>query len=628
MADFYGDGYTGGYVLPDELARPATHRDATTPNLRVEIDPIHDANPAVGPLLPLTWVDVSPWLQDPGMVMGPRGRTQTLNRNEAATATFTFENVDRTFDPGNDESVLSPGLSTMRHIRATSVFEDNSTPFVVGSSYVGGTDLVGGGDSEDVIGLFYGLIESIKFSYPGKGKYAIATVQATDMFGAFAKEPVPASYVASLALTSERASDRLNRLLNTLVFTGSVPGVTWIDPMTGQLRVDSDPAPDYRDIPEGKGRFMAFTDYAGSGMLEALQDVEVSDGGNFFISRDGFITYRDSSWPLRPVEHELVFSALPADERYADIVFEMDETLVYNVVTVEASAGNLTGSDAPSQAHYFDRPYTLSTVLDGAEMPGRLSEFLTKFRKEAKAIHQLDLSNVVKNWKQILSCELWDKVMIQVPLPNGDIIEQESLIEGIAISTPNHRDWRISWWLSVAPFPELLSAGDADFESGVGAWTVETNCSLSAYNGYLSTPNGWVPYIQPLSGMGAMRIEPIANGDLSFVSSLITIEGRRTYLVSVPTSAMGSAFFGSDTAAWAEIVWLDAVSMVISTAIGETKVTSSSRYSLLQVEARAPSGAFFAQIRVRVIDALMSTGTNFYQLHGYLVDDVSFARSE
>ena len=195
----------------------------------------------------------------------------------------------------------------------------------------------------------------------------------------------------------------------------------------------------------------------------------------------------------------------------------------------------------------------------------------------------------------------------------ADTLAWCQLNEGIEISSPNLQDWRVAWWLSVAPFPNLLTDADADFESGVGAWVAETNCTLSAHAGYPS-----------MNGTGTLQAEAIADGDLAFRSPAVAVEGRRTYRADVYIASLAGLGFSLKQSG-AEIDWLDASSVVMSTIVGAVAFPGTG-FSLRSVEGRAPSGAAYARIRVRVLDADQTVNSYFPQ--GHVVDAVTFARSE
>lgn len=628
MADLYGDGYTGGYVLP-EVVEGAPVVVGNTPDHITRVDWIHDVNPAGFERFDPTWSDLSAYVRVGGFGFH-RGRARPLDRNEAGTDTVVLDNREGHFEPANEVGPFFPNVSPMRRLQEVAVFPRDSQPFTVGSSLAGGDDLVGGGAGDDLVVLFDGYIESLEYDYPEKGKTATVTIKAVDMLGAFARESLLATPgYASPVYDMDPNSPTFGYI--TSISSGPATSVNFAGFLgyqaihvvlneksyTGALQVGGVGAGDgSRAISENNGMVMWTTSPLGEvGMLDTIYQLADSEGGNFFIARDGTITYRDRRWSERPTDSEFRFSSDPADESYSEIAFTLDETVIYNDITLTGHAGILNASDAQSIAHYFQRPLGRTTYLySTADWTARLEAMLLRYRKPQKVITRLDMSNVVADWRAVLERELWDKISVSVTLPNGDVVEQVSQIEGIEISSPSKREWRVVWWLSVAPFPNLLSDDDSNFENGIGGWMAETNCTISS-----ATTGELGVYV--VDGTKALRMDAIADGDATAVSPSLAVDARRRYRAEVLVSGL----WGPPKYARVETDWIDSGSAVLSTILGEDVYLQGAR--ALSVEGSAPDAAITAIIRVRVVDADSGLLYSYFP-QGHIVDAASFVRSE
>lgn len=613
--DTYAFGYGGGYQSPETVVVEEPEH-GTTPELLLEIDWVTDVNTLDDPYPEHVWTNMSSYVRASAGFSLRRGKQRALDKVEAATFTATLTNRERHLDPSYDESPFYPNVSPMRWMRASATLPRESDPFTTGDSLTGGPDLVGGGEGDEVYTMFYGFIESFTYDYPGKGKDATVVIQAVDSFAAM----VHASYTSQPSDPHHGAYDLITNILDFIPYTGRGERINTIDPITGVLTVSWGPAdPDARSISTEYPLVFTTPDFEDVLALDTILQAAESEGGNFFIARDGKFTYLNRKWPGRPIDSELRFSV--DDERFSDIQFGYDDTLVYNIVTFTATdgSGSATEQDAASIARYFESPFESEVLLAfGTDLTTRAHEFLLRFRRPVPYVQRLQLDNVTTNWRRILTLDLWDKVMLSVPQLVGDNIDQQSLIEGIEISSPNHKDWHFGAWLSVAPFPNIMTEADSTFESAyIDNWTAESNCTLVLRSN------------QPRLGSYGLGVVPVTTGDVKVLGPSALIEPRRTYLaevfgVSVRTTGhsgvgggfgVGSSGFDSHV----EIVWLDSAANVLSTNVGTTKPVKN-LFKNLFVEARAPTGAVSAQIRV-VVEDLDSDFT-------FVVDDATIARSE
>jgi hypothetical protein len=263
------------------------------------------------------------------------------------------------------------------------------------------------------------------------------------------------------------------------------------------------------------------------------------------------------------------------------------------------------------------------------------------------------MSNLISDWHKMLTAELWDIITLEVRLPNGDVLEQRSMIEGIEISTPSRQDWKVFWWLSLPTFSNLLSDDDADFEGAdllgtIGGWTAETNCTLVAQDeqveqlrhggGRNHLPISYTYDLKPVyanHGAWVLQADATSTGNLACLSPTVAIEPRRNYdakaflrnanfgLVAGEPSADNPATGIPGTVQRGcslQLDWLDASLTHLSTDIGAVVTVSGkpiTDWTAAKVSGRAPDAAAFVKLRVS------SVGTGKVGLY---VDNVSVKR--
>jgi hypothetical protein len=615
------------------------------PNLRVLIDFVTDLNPTTSNAIvpePI-WVDVTSKVREGGFSI-KRGRERPLDRNEAGTATIVFDNFDREFDP---ESAASFGLvTTMRHIRIEARHDRTTSAFKVGASTVGSSDTVGGGDSFNYDAIFDGYIESWEFDYPALGNDAIATAKCMDLLGVMAKD----NFSTPFAIDSFYWDAALDYVFNLVPYAGRLP-VTYNT---------TTPSPDKRDwisagvTSAGNSKYIVYVGiFTNTPVRSPVDAIAEADGGNFFINRSGLVAYRDHDWPLQPAGK--IHIAVDA-EKFHDISRNMDETLIYNYVYLVSPDNSVYGlaEDKPSQARYLKRPYPREVGLGvEAQLQERAESELFRHREPQVFLSRLDLSNLVTDWRRILRADLWDIITVHVPLPNGDIIEQRSMIEGIEISSPSHNIWNIIWQLSLPFFPNILPADDSGFEGAdglgtIGGWEAEANCTLLPQDTQVEAvrhrtghfdPTPFYTYeyrgIYAAEGAWVLQAEASGSGDLSCISPTVPVEPRRAYVVKaflrlVHFGQAGGVPSETNPATDAtrmvhiELAWYDASHVLISTVVGTARLlyTTSNQqpittWNAFNVDGTAPDDAAEARIRVKTV----GTGKA-----GVYVDDVSFKR--
>ena len=332
-----------------------------------------------------------------------RGRNRILTNFEAGTATVTLNDPDSDFNPQNAAGPYYGKLLPLRKIRIYAELEVNSQ--IVETN------------------LFSGYITSYDTGF-NTGVYTTSTVvlQCVDGF----------------------------RLLNN-VSTGvnPIPGAT-----VGQLsgaRVDT--ILDFAGFPTS----MRNTDVGNSTMqvdpggarsvLAAIQTVEQSEFGAFFMSRDGKTLFLDrNSVSERADGTARTYDdlGLPTAISYTNVDFAFDDQLILNDVTVTRYDDNVgpdpipqTVTDQDSIDKYFTKAGARSDILVQTDTEANdQARTLLAARKDASLrIESIDLNMYASvsetNTLVNLTSDIYNLIVVEKSMSGGSSIVRELFIQGV-----------------------------------------------------------------------------------------------------------------------------------------------------------------------------------------------------
>jgi len=225
-----------------------------------------------------------------------RGRSRELDKFTTGTAQIVFKNQDRAFDPSNTASLYYPSIVPRREIRITS---GNVTQYV-------------------------GLVDDWNLSYDVGG---LSDAQATcvDAFAQLAKQTLN-TFVA----TSQKTGTRIAAIL-------AKSEVAW--PVTLEA------------IDTGQQTLQADTVTQDVDVLSYLQLVEQSEPGSLFISKGGFVTFKDRN--TANTVAAVTFADDGSGIAFTNVQVVYGTEMLYNRVTLTRLGGTVqTASDATSIAEY------------------------------------------------------------------------------------------------------------------------------------------------------------------------------------------------------------------------------------------------------------------------------------
>jgi len=377
-----------------------------TPTLGVSIDFAN--GPAFGnPLIlddPTTPLGVGILADAPGDVVDVsdiaiqvsirRGRNRILNKFEAGTAVVVLADDNGDFSPANISSPYYGKLLPLRKIRIYADYDDG-----------GGTDRYY---------LYSGYITSYISTYGlGVDETSKITLQCVDGFRLL--NGIGISTVAG-AGSPQLSGDRINTLLDVVNFPTSQRDVD-----SGNSTLQADPGTSDRDL------------------LGAIQLVESSEFGGFFLSAEGNATFlsRDTI-SKKADETPIVFADDGTGITYQQIEFANDDTLLVNDVTVTRLNGTSQNVfDQTSIDTYFLHSGKRDGILvqTDAEALDQAQTLLvsrkdTTDRIDSMTLNLLDSSAPTKIVAG-LNLEIFDLVNVTKTVPGGSTITKELFVQGV-----------------------------------------------------------------------------------------------------------------------------------------------------------------------------------------------------
>jgi len=378
-----------------------------TPTLGVSIDFAN--GPAFGnPLIlddPTTPLGVGILADAPGDVVDVsdiaiqvsirRGRNRILNKFEAGTAVVVLADDNGDFSPANISSPYYGKLLPLRKIRIYADYDN------------------GGG--VDRYYLYSGYITSYISTYGlGVDETSKITLQCVDGFRLL--NGIGISTVAG-AGSPQLSGDRINTLLDVVNFPTSQRDVD-----SGDSTLQADPGTSDRDL------------------LGAIQLVESSEFGGFFLSAEGNATFlsRDTI-SKKADETPIVFSDDGTGITYQQIEFANDDTLLVNDVTVTRLNSVVPQNvfDQTSIDTYFLHSGKRDGILvqTDAEALNQAQTLLvarkdTTDRIDSMTLNLLDSSAPTKIVAG-LNLEIFDLVNVTKTVPGGSTITKELFVQGV-----------------------------------------------------------------------------------------------------------------------------------------------------------------------------------------------------
>lgn len=291
-----------------------------------------------------------------------RGKSRELDRYQAGSVSIVFNNRNRYFDPTFASSPFYGQIVPRRNIKV----------------------------SVDGVVQFTGIVDDWNLTFSTNGE-AVAVCNAYDNLSALSQQKLTAD-----SYPEELSGARVNRVLDSA-------GVLY-DPLA-------------RNIDAGQTLLAAETVTASDGVLNYLQQVEVSEDGAFFIDKNAEATFFDVS--RSPSSSSVVVLADDGSGiRYQSMNIVYGSELLYNFATVTRNGGTAqTATDADSIQTYGTRVVSEDSLHSTDEQALRLAQWLVaqyaqpEFRFEAVDISLNDASDAER--VTLLGLEIGAKCQIK-----------------------------------------------------------------------------------------------------------------------------------------------------------------------------------------------------------------------
>ena len=332
-----------------------------------------------------------------------RGRNRILSNFEVGTATVTINDPLSWFNPFNAESPYVGKLLPLRKIRIYATMEYEGNPIE--------------------INIFSGYITSYDTNfYSNTDATSTVTLQCSDGFRLLnnvstGDTPVPGCPAGQLS------GARVNQLLN---FAGFPESMRETDP--GQSTMQADP---------GGSR----------SILQAIQTIEQSEFGAFFMERSGKTIFLDRESVQKAANVSPRYysdTSQPGSLTYSNLDFAYDDQLILNDITVTRYDDNVGPNPVPqnvtspeSIATYFTKSGQRSDILVQTDQESNdQARTLLVAREDADLrIDSMTLNLYASTdddaYVVNLSSDIYSLVVISKLMPGGSFITQELFIQGV-----------------------------------------------------------------------------------------------------------------------------------------------------------------------------------------------------
>ena len=316
-----------------------------------------------------------------------RGRDRVFDNFTAGTATIRFLDFTGDWNPNNPSSIYYGQIKPMRQVKIHTTYDAVT------------------------YNLFTGFIASWDWEWADQAAtYAIVTIQCVDAF-----RLLGLSNITTVAGQSagDLPGTRIGLILDQIGWPSTLRNID-----IGDTELEGDP---------GTQR----------NALEAIQNIEESDLGAFFIDPDGYATYYsriDLSQKASGTATE--FNDDGTDIAYQDIDISLDDTELANQVTLTRLSGSpQTVSDAASISEYFLRSYSSSGLMmrTNTIAENRARQILA-YRKDARLRVDsitLDLSSPSNRVVPGLSLDVGDPIIVNREMAAATMFDLRITVNGV-----------------------------------------------------------------------------------------------------------------------------------------------------------------------------------------------------
>jgi hypothetical protein len=346
-----------------------------------------------------------------------RGRDRIFANFSPGQATIRFQDFTGDWNPENTAGPYYGQILPMRQVKITTEYLSVEYP------------------------LYTGFVQSWDWNWPDQAAdYAIVTVQCVDAFRLLALSNFT-------TLTGAAAGDlpgaRIGQILNEVDWPS-----TLTDLGTGDTPLEAD---------SGNQR----------AALSAIQTVEHSDLGAFFIDGTGTATYLSrADLAIRATQTPVVFSDEGTNVDYQELDVNLDDTDLANQVTIGRSGGTpQTVSDSQSISDYFLRSFAETALVMETDLIAlSRANAILNYRKVPRIRVDsitLDLSSVSNRVIPGLSLDIGDPITVNRDMAAGTDFDKTITVNGISHDITPGR-WKTTF-STAYPLSQAFILGNSEF---------------------------------------------------------------------------------------------------------------------------------------------------------------------
>jgi hypothetical protein len=358
-----------------------------------------------------------------------RGRANELGDFVAGTMSFSVSNADNRFNPNNtsspyyDSANARTKIQPLKRVRMSATYDSNTYR------------------------IFEGFLQSVPVKFISEGADSIVTFTCVDAFKIFQSFRLDGvgwrlglagfselGQTTSLGYedTQELTSERITRILDTIQFPTNRRDI-----LTGTRQVISQPL--------------------STNVLTGLRECETAENGQFFIAKDGKVTFRNIDYKLsntKAINVQGTFSNDGTNLPYTNVSTSFDDNEIVNVYEWQRSGGNVQyKADADSVLRYRAKESNKTTInVSDSDV---LSIIEQKIAETSLPILRIDelTCNPRENtslWEQVLGREFGDRISVKIVNVDNSSFTDELWIESITHNVnASSQTW--SWTATLSP---------------------------------------------------------------------------------------------------------------------------------------------------------------------------------
>jgi hypothetical protein len=330
-----------------------------------------------------------------------RGRNAQANQFQTGTLTLRIVDQNGDFNPQNPNSPYFGLLNPMRKVSISATYGPTT------------------------YNIFSGYITSYTTDTPLNALDVVyTTITAVDAFRLLQN-----AQISTVAGTSagQLSGARINNLLDTIDWPAGMRDVD-----AGLTTLQADP---------GTARTS----------LAAMQNVEISEYGSLYIGSDGFVVFQDRAVTTAGSgASPVVFNDNGSDIGYANAVWRLDDTLIYNSAQITRTGGTTQSStNTASVDKYFLHSYNQQGLLmeTDAEALNYAQSYVASRQETSVRCDAITLDLYTDNYSAgiiaALDLDFFDPITITTNQPGASTLTKTLQVFGVAMAiSPN--SWKVT----------------------------------------------------------------------------------------------------------------------------------------------------------------------------------------